>query len=279
MKYKLVCVDMDGTLLNRKKKISEETKRVLQKAHELGVHIVITTGRIFNNAAYYSNLIGVKSPVIAANGAIIREKDKDEVIYKKDLNRNICLEVLKIAQKHNVTPHYHTMENIFVGSKIHKFFVNLLIAKPLPKEHEVTVNYIGSTEQWEEMFKTHEGDIVKCIIVNQSVRRLKNARKDIEKIENVEVVSSNKFNIEVIAKGVSKGKAVEALVEFYGLKREEVICIGDNENDLSMIKYAGLGVAMGNSINIVKENADYITDSNDKDGVAKVIKKFILNED
>ncbi|GIM29475.1 haloacid dehalogenase [Clostridium polyendosporum] len=278
MKYKLVCVDMDGTLLNKRRKISEETKRVLQKAHDLGVHIVITTGRVFNNAAYYSNLIGVKSPVIAANGAIIREKDKDEIIYKKDLDRNICLEIFKIAKKHNVTPHYHTMENIFVGNRIHKFFVNLLIAKPLPKEHEVAVTYIGSMNQWEEIFKTHGGDIVKCIIVHQSVSRLKKVREELEKIKNVEVVSSNKYNIEVIAKGVSKGGAVEALAKYYGLKREEVICIGDNENDLSMIKYAGLGVAMGNSIDIVKKNADYITDSNDKDGVAKVIKKFILNE-
>ncbi|MFU0825856.1 MAG: hypothetical protein ACFWTK_12930 [Clostridium sp.] len=77
-------------------------------------------------------------------------------------------------------------------------------------------------------------------------------------------------------KGISKGNAVKILAEFYGLKREEVICIGDGENDLSMIKYAGLGIAMGNAPDYVKKEADYITETNDEDGVAKAIEKFIL---
>jgi hydroxymethylpyrimidine pyrophosphatase-like HAD family hydrolase len=80
-----------------------------------------------------------------------------------------------------------------------------------------------------------------------------------------------------MCKGVSKGRAVEILAAFYNIKREEIICIGDNENDISMIKYAGMGVAMGNSENFIKELANYVTDTNVNDGVAKAIEKLILS--
>ncbi len=91
-----------------------------------------------------------------------------------------------------------------------------------------------------------------------------------------EVVSSHFDNFEVTGKGVSKGNAVKVLANYYGIDSEQVICIGDSENDLSMIKYAGLGIAMGNADENVKEAAKYITDNNNCDGVAKAIEKFVL---
>jgi hypothetical protein len=90
------------------------------------------------------------------------------------------------------------------------------------------------------------------------------------------VVSSYSNNFEVMSKGISKGNAVSILSDMLGIERENVMCIGDSENDLSMIKFAGLGVAMGNAAECIKENADYITDINNEDGVAKAIEKFIL---
>ena len=95
-------------------------------------------------------------------------------------------------------------------------------------------------------------------------------------MEEFEVVSSRFDNFEAMNKGVSKGNAVTILAEHYGIAREQIICIGDSENDLSMIKYAGLGVAMGNADQEVKAAAHYITDSNNCDGVARVIEKFVL---
>lgn len=91
-----------------------------------------------------------------------------------------------------------------------------------------------------------------------------------------EVASSNSDNFEMTKKGTSKGKAVEVLADFYNIKRDEVICMGDGENDLSMIEYAGLGIAMGNASSIVKKRANYVTDTNCNDGVAKAIEKFVL---
>lgn len=277
MKYKLVCIDMDGTLLNKKKKVSEFTKETLKKAHGMGVHIVITTGRIYNNAAYFSDVIGVKSPVIAGNGAIIREKDRDEVIFKNTINPEDGRKILEIARKYKITPHFHTHNNIYLGSSLHRFFVDMFISRPLPEELKVGVHYVNSMALWEKVLEKHKGEFVKCIMVHQSPSRLKKARMELEKISGLHVMSSGKYNLEIVNKDVSKGKAVEMLAKYYNISREEVICIGDNENDLSMIEYAGLGIAMGNSIQLLKDKADYITDSNDKDGVAKAIEKFILN--
>ena len=93
-------------------------------------------------------------------------------------------------------------------------------------------------------------------------------------MEEVVYFGSGSRSVEINNRGVSKGRGVKALADYYGFKREEIVCIGDNENDISMIEYAGLGVAMGNAIDEVKELADYITDTNKKNGVAKAIKKI-----
>jgi Cof subfamily protein (haloacid dehalogenase superfamily) len=93
----------------------------------------------------------------------------------------------------------------------------------------------------------------------------------------VSIVSSFSNNIEIMNHGISKGNAVKILAAYYGIKKEEIICFGDAENDISMLEYAGLGIAMGNAEAYVKEKADYVTDTNDNDGVAKAIEKYIFN--
>ncbi|MGL5244586.1 MAG: HAD-IIB family hydrolase, partial [Sarcina sp.] len=95
-------------------------------------------------------------------------------------------------------------------------------------------------------------------------------------VPGLEVVSSSLNNFEIMAEGTSKGKAVKALAERLGVKREEIMCIGDSENDLSMIEYAGVGIAMGNALDMLKEKATFVTKSNNEHGVARAIEKFIL---
>lgn len=277
MKYKLVCIDIDGTLLNSSKRVSKGNKVALKKAFDKGVKIVITTGRIFNNAAYYSDLIGAKSAVIAANGGIIKEKDNDKVIYKNQISEDICKNILEIALKNKVSIHFHTANYIFNNSFLQSLLFRLVMTFGKPRNRKVKIVKVNSKKQWEEIFTKYKDDIIKAIIVDLNKSKLKKVRKDLEKLNDLEVLSSGRYNLEVNKKGISKGKAVKYLAEYYGIKREEVIAIGDNENDISMIEYAGLGVAMGNGIKELKEKADYITDSNNRNGVAKVIEKFILN--
>lgn len=277
MNYKLVCIDMDGTLLNSKHKISEFTKEALKKAHDIGVHIVISTGRVYINAESYSNLIGVKSPVIASNGAIIKEKDRDDVIYKSVLGEELSLKLLNIFLKYNAAPSFSTSERIYSSNILMRFYMLFIRLRGVMKI-DFDFNFIKSRKQWSDILSKEKDNIIKCEVVSNSKNKLKKIRLELEKIKEIEIVSSAKHNIEITCKGVSKGSAVERLSEFYNIRKEEIIAIGDSENDLSMIEYAGLGIAMGNSIDKVKEKADFITDSNDNDGVAKAINKFILKK-
>lgn len=276
MTYKLVCIDMDGTLLTPTHNVSKNTKIALRKAHELGVEIVVTTGRIYNNAKYYSDLIGVASPVIAANGAVIIEKDTNNIIYKNTLTKKNCIDIINICNKYRVVPHFHTKNKVLVGNNLHKVMSSAILSWKLPKQLRVGGVIAKNQNEWNEILNNYSDEVFKCIIFNSSKEKLKDIRSELENIEDIVVASSSKNNLEINAKGVSKGSAVKFLAEYYKLDKESIICIGDNENDISMIKEAGLGVAMGNAPDFVKNEADYITDTNSNDGIAKVINNFIL---
>lgn len=275
MKYKLICTDMDGTLLNSVKEISKENLDAIKKAHDKGVKIAICTGRIFTSAKYYGELIGVKAPIIASNGAYIREKDREEVIYKCILEKKDCFELLEIFKKHDLVPHFYTADSIYAGETSYALRFYSRSNKTLPNGFQIKIKEV---EDWNEIFNVNELDILKAVAFDDDIEKIKRAKQEIKSLGKYEVVSSLVNNFEVMNKNVSKGRAVEMLASYYNLSKDEIITIGDNENDLSMIEYAGLGVAMKNGEEIVKNKAKYITSTNDEDGVKEVIEKFILNE-
>jgi len=276
MGYKMVCIDIDGTLLNTKHLVTQRTKDILLKIHELGIHIVISTGRMYTDAEYYSNLIGVKSPVIASNGAVIKEKNNDKVIYKDVLGEKLSLELLEMFHKHDIQPYFCTPYRFYYGNILFKCYY---LATKLfrTRSNPLDMEYVISWDQWREILHKEKDNIVKCEIIYRDVTLITELQKELKQNLQLEIVDSSRYNIEITRKGVSKGKAVAMLATFYNLKREEIITIGDSENDLSMIEYAGLGIAMGNGTERVKEKADYVTDSNDNEGVANALNKFILN--
>ena len=277
MGYKLICIDVDGTLLNSKHEITKRTKEIILKTHQLGVHIVISTGRMYTDAEYYSNLIGVKSPVIASNGAFIKDKDDNKVIFKDVLGISLSLELLAIFRKHQIKPYFCTPDKFYYGNIIFKLFY--LATRILgTRKNTIDIGYVFSWNQWQKILHKERNNIVKSEIIYRDEALIYELRNELKQFSQLEIVDSSKYNIEITRKGVSKGKAVAMLAAFYDLKREEIIAIGDSENDLSMIEYAGMGIAMGNATDIVKQKADYITDSNDNDGVANAINKFILGD-
>jgi len=280
MKYKLICIDMDGTLLNSNKAVSAANKKAIKRAYELGVNIVITTGRVYENAAFYSNIIGVKSPVIASNGAIIKEKDGGEVIYKRPLGNENISQIINLCNKHRVRPNFNTHNGFICGSRFVYMLVSRFFLKSMSSGNNggLKMEYLKDNYKLMKKLEQNCDDVIKCEIIHISSKKISALKQEMHELKDIEVVSSSKYNIEITAKFVSKGKAVEALANYYKIRREEIITIGDSENDLSMIEYGGLGVAMGNAKDEIKRRADYITDTNDNDGVAKVINKFILNE-
>lgn len=275
MNYKLICIDMDGTLLNKNHNVSERNKEILRKAQDKGVTIALTTGRMYTSARIYSDIIGIDSPIISGNGTNIRDKVTDELMYSLCLNKEQLCQIDSIVKDNGFDEFYYTY-NCAIGKKDfpenHPYIINNKTAKEKDK-----IN-IFISEDIKKAFDRFNDKIVKCICIDnrEDKGRLFKIKEELQKNKELEVVSSASNNFEVMRAGSSKGKAVSVLADKYGIKREEVICIGDNENDLSMINYAGLGVAMGNACDLLKENADYITDTNENDGVAKVIEKFVL---
>lgn len=277
MKYKMVCIDMDGTLLKKRKAVSKESKKTIKEVADKGVKVVITTGRLYNNAAYYSDLVGASAEVIAANGAVIRAKRSDKVIFKKNINKDICKKIVMAANECGVVLHLHTMDTIITNSYISNAIARVVFARKKNKDFLIDIKTVKDEEKLDEVLETYKDDIVKCIMFSISPKRTEKFRKRLDEIDNIVYYCSSFTGIEVNAKGVSKGNAARFLANYYNFKREEVMCIGDNENDISMIEYAGLGVAMGNGIDKIKKIADYVTDTNENDGVSKALKKFILN--
>lgn len=279
MKYKMICIDMDGTLLNKRKKISSVDKEAIKRAHDIGVEIVVTTGRLYNNAAYFSQILGVDSPVIAGNGAVVMDKKNNDIIYECYIPEKECNAILNIINKYKTFYQFNTNDSIYVNRWITNMATKIYMSKQVYDE-KLSIKYknVESVSEWRNVFDENNGYIAKCIVATPIKSTILKIRDELNKIPDIVSYASGSHSLEINYKGVSKGNAVSELISKYGIKKEELICIGDNENDISMIKFAGLGVAMENAINEVKEVADYITDSNKNNGVAKVINKFIFND-
>ncbi|MGL5150492.1 MAG: Cof-type HAD-IIB family hydrolase [Clostridium sp.] len=277
MKYKMVCIDMDGTMLGSTKKISKRTLHVIKKCSEKGVKIVVTTGRLFSNASYYSNLIGVNTPVISANGAEVREHIKEEVIYKSPLSCKSCEKLLKLIKKYNIIAHFHTSDTIIANSYISYLAGKRVMGWVEHPKYKTKLELKLKKSECLKMIRDYEGQILKCILFSFNNKKLGRFREEVEKIPELVAFVGGRRSLEINSVGVSKGNAVKVLAQKYNIKMEEIICIGDNENDISMIEVAGIGVAMKNGIDQLKEKAQYITDTNDNDGVAKALEKYILN--
>jgi Cof subfamily protein (haloacid dehalogenase superfamily) len=278
MKYKLICIDIDGTLLNSKRQVGNATKISIQKARALGVNIVLSTGRIYTDAVCFADLIGINSAVIAANGAYIKVRDKAEVIFQSVLGADLAVKVLDICKRYRVAPHFYTAQTEYHGNCLFNISMAWNRMRTGMKQSLCMTKrkYIPSRTKWLQIIDKEKDSLVKAFILNVGEPKLGLIREEFLRIKELEVTSSGSNNIELNCKGITKGKGVEILSRYYNLKPQEIMVIGDSENDLSMFEYAGLSVAMSNASDIVKQKADYVTVSNDRDGVAKVIEDFVL---
>jgi Cof subfamily protein (haloacid dehalogenase superfamily) len=270
--YKLLCTDMDGTLINGGG-ISERTLKAIEKAHAAGVKIALSTGRIYANGDYFAGLIKAKAPVIACNGGYIREKDRGKILHKSAIGFENCMKIIEILKDFDAYPHFYTCDSIFTKKIIHSSSAYEKGNALLPKKNQVNINIV---EDWEKVLLDNGDEIIKFMLVDLEQEKIKAMREALSSIDTLEMSSSSNHNVEMMNKGVSKGNAVEMLASYYQIDRSEIICVGDHENDISMIEYAGLGIAMGNAEEFVKNVAEYVTDTNKEDGVAKIIEKFIL---
>lgn len=274
MAYRLICIDMDGTLLNEKGEVPLENQKALQEAHKKGVTIALSTGRNYRCASIFSDMIGVSGPVIAANGAQIGTREQKEPIFISVMSKESLTQFYRIAEKYPMTTYFMTDWGIISNIDLAEDHPYKVLNRSLPEDAKLRLEVV---EDFYEAFERFDGEILKAICIEGKEKgKLTNLRKELEALDCYELVASWHDNVEIMNKGVSKGEGVRRLAEHLGIQQHEIMCMGDSENDLSMIKYAGLGVAMGNASDEIKAAADYVTDTNIQAGVAKAVRQWVL---
>ncbi len=268
--YKLIAMDMDGTLLKDDKTISDKTKISIKKALESGIKIVLTSGRPIQGIKKYLDelhLTGEDDYVIGLNGAVIcRTSDfsvlsRNAVLTGKDLKY-----IYRKVKNFNAYFHAFTEKEDLV--KIRSRFSDADETRLNLKVR--TVDFPSGVNDEDEILK---------VVLEQEKQVIDEIMPQIPKelFQEYSVFRSVDFMIEFMNKNCNKAAGVEKLAKYLGIKKEEIITIGDSVNDIEMIQYGGLGVAMGNAKNEIKSIADFITKSNEDDGVSNVIEKFIFN--
>ena len=274
MTIKLICIDMDGTLLSSHHEVSEENKQAIMKAVDKGVHVAITTGRLYRNAKLYAKQIGLNTPIIASNGSYIGGTHGEE-IYKNTISRDDLNEFFQLMTKLNLYWYVSTSDRLISTHPFPETNVYHALNKTLDKSEQVPLEVAESID---DIFNRYGDQILKAVCVeSDDLELLAHAKAHMKSSsDDLEIVSSWFNNFEVLKQGSSKGQAVKALTAYFNLSSEDVMCLGDSENDLSMITYAGLSVAMGNATDQIKQAAHHITTTNDDSGVAKAINQFVL---
>lgn len=265
--YKLIAIDIDGTLLNDYKEVTQEVKDALLAAKEKGVKVVLCTGRPIGGVDGFIEELNLQDQyVITFNGALVQDSETNEVVSEITLTYQDLKRLYDLSIELHSPMHFFDSTSIYTPNKeINRYTVYESYANQVP------LHYRPIEEVPEGML------IPKVMFIEEPERLSKIIARIPDSIkENYTMVQSAPFFLEILHPSVSKGNAVKLLAERLSIKREEVICIGDGENDLSMVEYAGCGVAMGNAVPSIKEAADFQTLSNNDNGVAFAIEKLIL---
>ncbi len=267
MANKILVLDLDGTLLNSKKEISKENITAIKKAQDNGTTIVIATGRPLSGITKIVDTLGLKESsgyVLAFNGGLIKNCTTNETIYQKNISKNDIKEIYNVSKNFNV--------NIMTYSDTH------VISENHDKYVQIETDICGIPFlQSDYLPDTITYDVPKCIMVDNTDYLASIEKQVADKLSyKFNVFRSEPFFLEIVPKGIDKALSLKILLEHLNMKKEDLIACGDGFNDLSMIEYAGIGVAMKNAQPEVKKVSDYITFSNDDNGIEHVINKFIL---
>lgn len=267
MDIKLIAIDIDGTLLNQNNQLTQPTIDAINNARIKGVKVVLCTGRPLTGVKPYNDKIGITGSdeyAITFNGSIV-ETTSGEVIDHYNVTYDDFLEIEMTARKLGVHFQIETTEFAYILNKdvspysiAESYLVRLPMLFRTPEE--ISKDLIMS-----KLMFVDEPDLI-----TEALNNLPDSIKG-----RVNYLRSEPYFIEFVNKKASKGTALEALANRLGLTQDNVMAIGDRDNDLSMIKYAGLGVAMGNGIDEVKDAAKFTTKTNAEDGVAFAINKFV----
>ncbi len=290
--YKLIAIDLDGTLLNSYGVITENTKKIIKKVEEQGVNIILASGRPIDSIQAIANEIESKKYFIAGNGAIVYDIEKNEIIYENCLKKQKVLEIIKICEENSIGYSIYTEKEILTTALKYNVLYYHKENLKKPEDKKTKISIIQNMEEYIKNDNTSRYlKITVCdedkIVFDSIIRKLRNL-KDIEVLDvshmarktikqGTEEIAVEYYYTEISRKNVDKWNAIEFLAKKLEIDSKDIMAIGDNINDKQMIENAGLGVAMGQSTPVITNVANEVTSSNNEEGVAKILQKHYRN--
>lgn len=271
MKYKLIALDLDGTLTNDEKVVTPRTREALMEAQRRGVTVVLASGRPTQGIVPVAEALDIEhygGYIMAFNGGRITDWSTKEIVSDSVVDPSLMPYLYQCSKDSGFPILTYQGDSIVTEEPDDEYVVI-----------EANINKMP-VRKMDNFLAEVQHPINKCLIVGnpEPLHELElQMAKDLK--GRMEVFRSAAFFIELTPLNIDKAQTLDGLCKKLGISREEVIACGDGYNDISMIEYAGLGVAMSNSVDEVKAKANYITGSNNEDGIADVVDKFILSQD
>ena len=263
MPIKLIALDMDGTLLNSQHQLSPRNEGALREAWAQGVQIAFATGKTQHSAVPIIRKLGLTTPGVYVQGLVIANAD-GSVRYERTLDSALAHEVAELATAAGCSMVAYAGRRLLTN--VRDEYTDVFL-----KYHEPETEAFGT---WARVLET---PVNKFIMVSTKAR-IDVLRPQVEAAVHgrATVVQALDYMLEVLPHGASKGDGVRRLLADLAIDPSEMLAVGDGENDVEMLQLAGVGVAMGNGMLAAKEAADYLTGTNDEDGVAQAIERFVL---
>ena len=262
---KMVVTDIDGTIYTPETGITNKVKDCINKLAQDGIKVVIATGRGYSSARKVAEKLGIKCPFICYQGGLVNSYE-GEILEVKYLNPDIAHKIIADCKKRNI----HL--NVYVEDKLY-----------VEDDDDYIKDYIG--DKGIDYFKVNSfneldfSKLNKMLAINYDTNKINNLTDYLkEKYPEIYIVKSTDYFCEIANKEATKGNGIKFLANKYGFTTNEVMAIGDQNNDIEMIETAGIGVAMGNGTDIIKSKANYITDTVQNDGFVKAVEKFVWSK-
>lgn len=265
MTYKLIALDLDGTLLRDDLSISPRVLSTLERARQQGILLTLATGRGYPSMRSWVHRLGITTPVIGYQGAIIVDPLSHTPIYQRTFPRSLVTRLCDFARAYSLSLTIYVNDQIYVEDK--------------RQSDEFYDKWFGLPHYLvDDLAASIQAEPTKFIIIGTG-EELDRIRPEVERQfgEHLDIVRSHEYFLEGLSSGTNKGQALAWLAERLGIPQQEVMAIGDSGNDKEMVAWAGLGVAMGNASAEARRAAKYIAPTVDEDGVAEAIERFCLN--
>ena len=289
--YKLIAVDLDGTLLNSYGLISDRNKEYIKKAIEAGIEVVLASGRTVSSVKSFADEIGANNYMICGNGSILYDIKNEEIVYDKFIDKRKVLEIIRICEENSIYYNVYT-ENLTIA-KLLNYNVLFYNNENKNKEDGKKTNIKIVSDIYSYIEQIDNLNVLKMTICDENEIIFTRIIKRLREVQGIDVLdvshmtrktirsgtedfSIEYFYTEITRKDVNKWNTLRELANMLNIKKDEIVAIGDNINDKEMIENAGLGVIMANSAPYMKRFANVEVADNNNDGVAEAIEKYVL---